>query len=163
MDYRILIIVVLIPAILFSSSLIFAETTGQISVGQNTTPSSGVYGYTVDFCTRSSDCFDYKCFIDFDGTSSGSYSGWCNQTTITKCYHNGVNYAAGTYYCRTNTTYHICNSDGNGTWGSQTSCSGSDTCSADTSSASNPCSTPSSSSSSTSSSSSSSSSNATTT
>jgi len=147
MNYRFVIYFISISIIL-SSSIIFAETTGQInltSLGGNASAITGVYGYTVDFCNaNTSQCFDYKCFVDFDGTSSGSYSGWCNQSAITNCYHNGIAHATGIYYCRTNTTYHLCTS---GSWGSQTSCS-SGSCTVDSTSTSNPCSVASSSSSS---------------
>lgn len=128
------------------AGIMHAETTGTIDMSTqgNISPSTGLYGNVAPAaCTTNSECFSYKCFLDFDGTSEAGKPGWCNQTVITRCYHNGAGYAAGTYYCRTNTTYHICDSGGNGTWGSQTSCSSGQTCTTDSTSASNPCAAPS--------------------
>lgn len=135
---------VLLAVLLFSIAINvnFAETTGSINISThgNITPTTGVYGNIApNTCSSNSECFEYKCFIDFDGTSEGSKSGWCNQTAITRCYHNGAGYAAGTYYCRTNTTYHICDATGNSSWGAQTSCASGQTCTVDATATSNPC------------------------
>lgn len=109
-----------------------AETTGSINTttpSASVPPTSGVYGYTVQFCSTNSDCGDYTCFLDFDGTAGGSSPGWCNQTIITDCYHDGINYTKGSYFCTANTTYRRCDSGGNRTWGASASCPSGETCS----------------------------------
>src|SRR3989344_8023806 len=153
MNYRFVIYFILISIIL-SSNIIFAETTGQLnltSLGGNASAVTGVYGYTVNTCSSNADCFDYKCFLDFDAVGSRTTtSGLCNSTSTTGCIHDtsGGTFsiiATGLNFCETSTTYRLCT---NGVWGSSTSCSGSDICSVGSTSSTTPCSANSSSSSS---------------
>jgi len=121
--------------LLILSSATIAETTGSINVTTqgNISPTTGLYGYTVDFCNSDSECFDYKCFLDFDGSAGGGKAGWCNQTTITSCYSAGTTINSGILptptglsICVTNTTYRTCT---NGNWSAATSCASGQTCS----------------------------------
>lgn len=130
MEYRIFFL--FLAAFIALSFLASSETTGSINT---TTPSaavpptSGVYGYTVDFCGSDLECFGYNCFIDFDGTAGGSKAGWCNQTSITDCYHDGINYTKGFYFCTTNTTYRRCDANGLRNWSTAQDCTSGQTCS----------------------------------
>jgi len=136
MDYRIPILVT-ISLILVSSTILFAESAGVLNLTtKDESITTGIFGFTVGLCNSKVDCGNYICFDDFDGTSTSPNSGWCNQSVVTNCVHNSRSYATGTYYCRTNTTYHLCTT---GAWGSQTSCSGSDTCTVDSTDTSSPC------------------------
>jgi hypothetical protein len=127
--------VLLLAFFLLYSFIVFAETTGSINVTTqpNATPTTGLFGYTVDFCNTDSDCFGYKCFVDFDGTAGGGKSGWCNATSITSCYSAGTTISSGVLpaltgsgICVSNTTYRTCT---NGVWSAATSCASGETCS----------------------------------
>lgn len=106
----------------------FAETGGTLNFGtSNVSIVTGIYAYTVDYCSQNYECFGYACFTDWDGTGGGGRSGWCNLSSITSCYHNGTVTATGSSECDTSTSYRTCSS---GSWGSSTLCSGNNTCSA---------------------------------
>src|SRR3989344_4764434 len=97
MDYR-FVISLAIASFILSSGIISAETTGQInltSLGGNSSATTGVYGYTVNTCSSNADCFDYRCFLDFDTVGSRTTtSGLCNATSSTGCVHDN---SAGTF------------------------------------------------------------------
>ncbi len=117
--------------ILFFSP-VFAETTGTINFSTgNSSVVTGLIGYTVSLCNSTSTCAPIvsglSCFTDYDGTSSGTSSGWCNATVITNCYHDNSAYGTGTSICITNTTYRTC---GSGAWSASTACSSGNTCDA---------------------------------
>ncbi|MBI4163020.1 MAG: hypothetical protein HY513_05025 [Candidatus Aenigmarchaeota archaeon] len=119
------------------SGLAFAETNGTLNFSvANNSITTGLFGYTVSFCSANTDCFQYKCFLDFDGKSEGSSAGWCNETSVTNCYANvsstsGTSkvYTTGSKVCDSSTSYRTCSS---GAWGSSTSCSSNQTCSSGT-------------------------------
>jgi hypothetical protein len=118
----------LILLLLLIAIPVYAETSGTLNFTYyNAT--TGLYGYTVNFCNTTADCFEYKCFPDYDGFSSRSEAGWCNVTASTSCYHtsnaDGVvvdAYATGTFVCMapSNVTYKQCSS---GVWSNASTCS----------------------------------------
>lgn len=116
------------------SGLAFAETNGTLNFStSNLSITSGLFGHTVQLCNSDTNCFQYKCFLDYDGQSESSYAGWCNQTSITSCYKNvsstvaaSIPVTTGTSFCVSSTAYRTCTS---GTWGSAVSCGSNQTCS----------------------------------
>lgn len=116
------------------SGIAFAESGGTLNFSTaNLSITSGLFGYTVDFCNNNNNCFQYKCFLDYDGQSATGYAGWCNQTSVTSCYKNvsstnGASnpVAAGTSYCTNSVSYRTCT---NGVWGSEVNCGNNQTCS----------------------------------
>lgn len=129
-----IILITLILIFLFSA-FAFSEVTGNITLGNtNITapPTTGVYGYTVAYCNITADCRDtsvYRCFIDYDSNSSWPWTGWCNSTSLTRCYHNFVAYTTGSTFCDTTTSYRTCTT---GNWSATTACGVNQTCSGGT-------------------------------
>ncbi len=121
--------------------LTYAETNGTLNFSIiNLSVTSGIFGHTVSTCSIDNDCFQYKCFLDFDGISEGSAAGWCNETAITNCYANvsstsGTSkvYTTSSSVCVSSTAYRTCSS---GSWGNATACSSNQTCSSGSCSAS---------------------------
>jgi len=117
------------------SGITFSAVTGNINITgtpSNITAVTGIYGYTIQFCNITADCWDstnYFCFLDFDTISSIPWQGWCNASSITSCYANGIAYASSTTakVCDSTTSYRLCSS---GNWSSSTSCGINQTCSA---------------------------------
>ncbi len=111
-----------------------AETNGTLNFSiRNLSITTGIFGHTVFTCNSDSDCYQYKCFLDFDGVSEGASAGWCNQTAITSCYTNvsstsGTSkvYTTGSSVCASSASYRTCSS---GSWGNATSCTNNQTCS----------------------------------
>lgn len=103
---------------------VFAETTGTINLTQVRQVTTGLFGYTVNLCNATADCYGMACFTDYDGTGAAGSAGWCNMTT-TSCYHDNGAYATATSICYTNTTYYTCSS---GNWSSLNTCSSGQTC-----------------------------------
>jgi len=116
------------------SGLAFAESGGTLNFStSNVSVTSGLFGHTVNFCNNNDNCFQYKCFLDYDGQSATGYAGWCNQTSVTSCYKNvsstnGASnpVATGTSYCTNSVNYRTCT---NGVWGSEITCGSNQTCS----------------------------------
>ncbi len=133
MSFRLLISTIsIVVSLMLFLPMAFAETSGTINFSTtNASITTGFFGYTVQYCNSDADCYGYKCFVDYDGVSSGSYSGWCNSTSITTCYHDEsstgmVTTASGSSYCVSTSAYRTCTS---GSWGSQASCLSGYTCS----------------------------------
>ena len=101
-----------------------AETTGTINLTQVRQVTTGIFGYTVNLCNVTSDCYGMACFTDYDGTGTAGSAGWCNMSS-TSCYHDNGAYATATSICYTNTTYFTCSS---GNWSSLSTCSSGQTC-----------------------------------
>ncbi|MFA4820120.1 MAG: hypothetical protein WC613_04140, partial [Candidatus Aenigmatarchaeota archaeon] len=85
---------------------------------------TGLFGYTVNLCNTTANCYGMACFTDYDGTGTAGSAGWCNMST-TSCYHDNGAYATTTSICYTNTTYYTCSS---GNWSSLSTCSSGQTC-----------------------------------
>lgn len=108
---------------------IFADTSGTINFTYyNAT--TGLFGSTINTCNATADCLGagpvfFGCFLDYDGNAVSGTAGWCNLTSITKCYHDSAAYDTGTYLCTSNTTYRQCSS---GVWGTLSTCSSGTTC-----------------------------------
>ncbi len=110
---------------------VVAETSGSINISvpgssSNESIATGFFAYTVGFCNTTSNCFGYACFLDYDGVSAGNNAGWCNASTITSCYHDGIATDDSNSVCVSNTTYRTCTG---GVWGNVQSCPPSGTCS----------------------------------
>lgn len=103
---------------------VFAETTGTINLTQVKQVTTGLFGYTVNLCNTTANCYGMACFTDYDGTGTAGSAGWCNMST-TSCYHDNGAYATTTSICYTNTTYYTCSS---GNWSSLSTCSSGQTC-----------------------------------
>ena len=97
--------VFLFSVFLFLAPVALAETTGNISLGDLAVPPvTGLAGYIVQYCNSTADCYDYYCFIDYDGISSGTSQGWCNSSSVTGCFHDNASYASGYRFCSGNTS-----------------------------------------------------------
>ncbi len=125
---RALIIVILMKKLLFFIFLLaapaFAETSGTLSFAHHNA-TSGLFGYVVSTCNSTADCAGYKCFLDYQGGLAGTSNGWCNQTTVTHCYHYVTEYILGNYSCISNVTYRRCESYG---WSNVSNCTAGYTC-----------------------------------
>ncbi len=99
-----------------------AETTNTSS-SWNFTIATGVTGTTLSYCNATADCGPYACFLDWDLTSGGGYQGWCNATSVTKCYNNGTAYSDTYYECASGTTRRTCSSGAWVTTACSSSCS----------------------------------------
>jgi hypothetical protein len=118
--------------ILLLGGIAFSEYTGIINITgtpANITTVTGLFGNTIQYCNVTADCIDttnYKCFVDSDGNSSGTWQGWCNSSAVTSCFINNSAFVTGTKICETGTSYRTCS---NGVWSTATSCGVNETCS----------------------------------
>ncbi len=115
--------------ILFSVA-VSAEYNGTIN--NNTANTSGIYTgiYAAtysQYCSTNSTCISGdRCITDYDGTSSGSYSGWCASSSETRCRHDDDYYGSGSSaLCANTTVKRTCSS---GVWNTEF-CTSTHTCS----------------------------------
>lgn len=101
---------------------VHADTAGNITFPfYNATV--GLFGYTVEQCNLTDDCYGYTCFLDYVNVTGSA--GSCNITASTSCYHNGYFFASGATVCVSNVTYRICSSGG---WSVPATCGSGQTC-----------------------------------
>lgn len=89
---------------------------------------TGLYAATYgQYCNSNATCVPGdRCFFDYDGTSSGSYAGWCAVSSETRCRHDSTYTSAGsTDVCANTTVKRVCTA---GSWENET-CTSTNVCS----------------------------------
>jgi len=108
-----LILVIFLLAI--SPRFVLAEVSGNISLADTGNYTvTGLTGSTAPiYCNTTSDCNGYRCYLDYDGTSSSPNSGWCYPFGYTSCMDDGTWRANGYKVCKDSNTLATCS---NGDW-----------------------------------------------
>lgn len=120
---------IIVAALLLLSIAVNAETPGTINrTTANTTGIfTGLFAVTLSpYCSLNTSCQqEDACLTDFDGTSSGSSSGWCVPGVETRCRHDNDWYGSGSAaLCANTTVKRVCTS---GAWSTEF-CTGTDAC-----------------------------------